>query len=820
MFSRRFNLLIPIVLLTFLLVAATEAAQRDSMVHGTVADSTGAVLPGARLEIRNSTTGAVRLTVSDSSGEFRFEGMTPGTYTLAVQRENFAPLSTQVNVSSTDVRVPISLSVSRDSRLNERITVVGDPIGIGDIPGSASLLGGVELERKKVGFDDVHRFLRQIPGVNIQEEEGYGLRPNISMRGSGTERSSTITLLEDGVPIAPAPYAAAAAYYFPTPGRMNAIEVRKGSSQIKYGPRTNGGALNLISTPIPSSLRLGANLTMGGDSTRKVHATLGDSSEHFGWLAETYQFSTNGFKTIDGGGDSGFDLEDYVLKFRMNTGAGARIYQQAEVKLGYTDQRSDETYLGLSDADFLQNPFRRYVGSQEDVFNSIHKQYQVRHFAAFSDRIDVTTTVYRNDFSRNWYKLNDVNGRAISDVLNSPETFATEFAIIRGGDSPAGSLRVRANNRSYYAYGVESVLGLRADSFGATNSFEAGLRYHKDQEDRFQHDDRYQMTTGRMVQTQSGAPGSQDNRWGDAQAWAFFVQDQIEAGRWTVTPGLRYENIEVVRTNFANTGRTSSTVASINQVDVFIPGVGVTFQAVPQFGLFAGVHRGFAPPGPGSTEETDVESSVNYEFGFRSRHRSLETQAAFFLNDYRNLLGRDTLSSGGSGSGLLFNGGKARVHGLEASLRYDLRDLWDGNLFVPVHFAYTFTHGEFRSSFVSGFEPWGTVTSGDELPYLPEHQLFFGIGVGRSKWNIDLDGNYVGATRVRAGSGPIPRVDSTDAHVVFNAGADYEVGEGARLFVAVQNIADNEYVVARHPSGARPGLPRTLTGGIRFNLGF
>jgi len=803
--------------------AANPQNQERAIVSGAVLDPSGAVIVDVPVELRNQTTGWLRTVLTDQSGEFRFTGLEPATYMVEVRRNNFKTLTQEVVVTpSENLRLPLTLEIAPVYTLYERVMVIGDSIELGKIPGSAQLVSGKELEQKKVGFDDIHRFLRHVPGINIQEEEGYGLRPNIGMRGSGTERSATITLMEDGVLVAPAPYAAPAAYYFPTPGRMESLEIRKGSSQIKYGPRTNGGALNLISTSIPESLRLGANVTLGADSTRKLRANLGDSYRNFAWLAETYQFSTLGFKRLDGGGDTGFDLGDYMLKFRLNTGPAAKMYQQVEIKLGYTDQRSDETYLGLSEPDFRENPSRRYAGSQVDIFDSIHKQYQVRHLITLNSRADVTTTVYRNDFRRNWYKLNDVNGRSISDILERPEEFPAEFDIVRGADSSTGALRVRANNRSYYSYGVESILGLRFDGAAPRNEFEFGIRYHQDQEDRFQHDDRYRMSGGRMILTQRGAPGSNANRLSDAKAWAFFVQDEISAGRWTFTPGLRYENIEVVRTDFASSdpARSAPTGVRTNNVGVLIPGVGVTFHLSPAIGFFGGVHKGFAPPGPGSTEETDVESSVNYEFGIRSQHGAFEAQLAGFFNDYENLLGRDTLSAGGSGSGLLFNGGKARIYGLESSFRYDLKRLWNTNLALPVRFSYTFTDAEFRSSFASEFEPWGTVDFGDELPYVSRHQLDAAIGFNRSNWSLELESNYMGAMRTRAGSGPIPRVFSTDARWVLDTTAEYGLTERARLFVAVQNLTDNEYVVARAPAGARPGLPRTFTGGIRFNLGF
>ena len=126
-------------------------------------------------------------------------------------------------------------------------------------PGSVDKISSLDI--KKFNDTDVNRMLGKIPGIYIQEEDGFGLRPNIGMRGTGVERSSKINMMEDGVPISPAPYSSPAAYYSPTAGRMYALEARKGSSQIKYGPHSTGGALNYVSTPIPEKFESNFNLT-------------------------------------------------------------------------------------------------------------------------------------------------------------------------------------------------------------------------------------------------------------------------------------------------------------------------------------------------------------------------------------------------------------------------------------------------------------------------------------------------------------------------------------------------------------------------------
>ena len=69
--------------------------------------------------------------------------------------------------------------------------------------------------------------------------------------------------MEDGILISPAPYSSPAAYYSPTAGRMESFEIRKGSSQVKYGPHSTGGAINYVSASIPDNLKFQGNISGG-----------------------------------------------------------------------------------------------------------------------------------------------------------------------------------------------------------------------------------------------------------------------------------------------------------------------------------------------------------------------------------------------------------------------------------------------------------------------------------------------------------------------------------------------------------------------------
>jgi Fe(3+) dicitrate transport protein len=678
----------------------------------------------------------------------------------------------------------------------------------------------------------VNRVLRQVPGLNIVEEEGFGIRPSIGIRGSGTDRNTKIAVMEDGVLIAPAPYAAPAAYYFPRMPRIAGVEVSKGPSAIKYGPQTVAGAIGLYSTPIPDQALGGKLELLGGDfDTYRAHGLIGGHIEtaqgrDVGLSLETLQESSTGFKELDSGGDTGFEIQDYVAKVSLGSRAGAERPQSFELKLQYSDENSDETYVGLTLDDFRADPYRRYRGSQVDELDVEHWTYQATHRIDFTDQVDLTTLAYYTKTGRAWYKLNDVRNAAntgftsLSAVLEDPTRYATEYAALvgtPGTSSAVGALRVRNNSREYYATGLQSVLGYEFDTGDVAHQVEASVRYHRDEEDRFQNDDRYQMIDGRMVLTTAGAPGTQDNRIGEAEAWSFFVRDTIDWDQFTVTPGLRYETIELTRTSYgiADPDRNGDPAIVRNTVDVLLPGIGGTYELRDDLKLVAGIHRGFVNPAPGS--DADAEESWNYEVGFRFDRGAASIEAMAFFVEYENLIGTCTASTGGDCEiGDQYEGGEASVHGLEFVAAWDAGAAFGNGWSLPLSAVYTWTEGEFGSSFQSSFEEWGDVQKGDEMPLMPEHQLTLNAGIEADRWRTFLTLNYVDETRAEAGTGAIPANDRIDSRTLLDLSAEFDVTSQASLFASLTNLTDEEYNVAFRPAGARPGAPRSWLAGVKI----
>lgn len=711
-------------------------------------------------------------------------------------------------------------------RLTDDIVVTATKLDALEIGGSVHVLDAVDMSR--FAYSDVNHLLRQIPGVNIQEEDGFGLRPNIGIRGSGSDRSARVAVMEDGILIAPAPYAAPAAYYFPHVARMSGVEVSKGPATIKYGPMTVGGAINLSSTPIPKDTSGFAELLAGSFDGRRAHGWAGGwtglgSDWEIGALAEGLYEHSDGFKRIDIGGNTGFEVEDWVLKLGLRSTDGRHAF---EFKYQDYSETSNETYLGLTLADFQASPYRRYNASQADRMHVEHQTYQLTHRFEVSPAFTVTTIGYRNDTARAWYKLNDIRNTAntgwvsIGSVLANPTANANQMAEIIGASGftglASGALRVRNNNRVYQSTGIQSLVSAKFATGGIKHDLELSARYHEDEEDRFQQDDRYQMVNGRMVLVTAGAPGSQDNRLGAAQAWSFFIRDTIEAGAFTVVPGLRYETIDLKQTRWATSDptRAGATTIATSKVDVWIPGIAVTWKLMPDIRIIAGAHRGFASPGPGST--ADAETSWNYEAGLKMGDGAWYVEAIGFYNDYANLVGTCSASTGGDCNiGDQFNGGNVRVKGIELTAGRTLGRIADNGFEVPVSLSYTLSDAKFQTSFVSGYEAWGTVTAGDRLPYLPRHQLSLNSGISFTGARLSAALNWVSETRAKAGRGAIAAGEKIDDHVTVDVAAEVDVFGPISVFGTIQNLFDAEYNVAFAPAGARPGAPRIVQAGLR-----
>ncbi|MGB1088852.1 MAG: TonB-dependent receptor family protein, partial [Alphaproteobacteria bacterium] len=478
-----------------------------------------------------------------------------------------------------------------------------------------------------------------------------------------------------------------------------------------------------------------------------------------------------------------------------------------------------------TDADFAANPYRRYNASQLDEMDWERKGFRVGHTVELTPDIDLATVYYTHDFQRNWYKLSKAGAVGLSDILEDPTTHAAAFADIVGASGHVGaddSIEVKANNREYYSQGVQSVLTVEREMHGMQHRIQLSARWHEDEMDRFQWVDKFRMDNGTLVLTTAGVPGEGkgNNRIDSAEAWSFFLQDEITHGAWTFVPGVRFEQIETKRIDFgaADPARTTSPSPQNHDIDIWIPGIGILFEASDQLTLLAGANKGFTPPAPGNT--ADAEEAWNYEAGARLfLDNGVSAELIGFWSDYDNLVATCTASTGGGCAiGDQFNGDAVTVLGVEAKASGDLRSFVDVPVMLPFWASYTYTDATFDSTFDSKFDGWGKVMAGDHLPYIPEHQLSLGLGAEGDGWAVHGVMSYVDEVRAVAGQGPIPASERIESHTVFDLSGEVALSDYVALTGSVQNVFDSDYAVARRPAGLRPGKPQAFRIGFKADL--
>ena len=711
---------------------------------------------------------------------------------------------------------------------DETVTIYGSTKSAEAATGAAQYIGEEQLA--KFVYSDIQRVIRQIPGVSVQVEDGYGLRPNISIRGVATERSGRITLLEDNVLIAPAPYSAPSAYYFPTMGRMSAVEVVKGPAAITQGPYTIGGALNMVSTPIPTMDAGQITFETAQDATYRLHANYGDKLDNgFGYLFEVHQWQSDGFQDIDrSSANTGLDVTDLTAKFAYAPKDSAH---SVELKLQVTEQDSNQSYLGLTDADFRQNSTRRYGLSELDNISTEHSQIILRYGYKFNADLNFSATAYNNQHQRNWFKTEGIDfdgsdnaqdfsrsswAKVVSAVNNNQglnDLTASDLQGILDGeiDTVAGSIQIRSNDREYFSRGVQFGLYWDKTINDVKHQVEVALRIHQDEEDRLQRNSTYQQIDGQLHLNDLGELGNAGNRVQEAKALALHIYDRIEFGDWVLTPGVRFEDIQQMRTRYRDGATRTFRDDRENDTQVVLPGLGALYKMDDNWTLVAGVHKGFTAPSnsPGVREE----EAINYELGFRFANNTLNAEAIYFLSDYDNLLGECTGSSGSDCEiGDAFNGDAASVQGIEFILKTELGEI--NGISIPLDVTYTFIDSEFDTD-IADTAFFGDVSAGDSIPYIPENQGQISLGLEADSWSAYIKGVYIDQVCVKASCGDF---EQTDGSFTVDISGNYQVSNNLKLFARIENLTDQQDIVSRQPYGARPNKSRTFSVGAQYTF--
>ena len=691
-----------------------------------------------------------------------------------------------------------------------QIEVIGQTDRFVRIPGSADIISRAHIHA--VMPVSGNEAFRRIPGLHVVEEEGVGLRANIGIRGLDPDKSRTVLVLEDGIPVALAPYGEPELYYTPSIDRMVGVEVLKGSGSILFGPQTFGGVINYLTAnppPVP---------------TATAHVRAGEGGMFTGRFGYGTSVGNTGFQAnyLHRRGDEvgllSYNLHDLSSKFKLVLADNSIL----GVKLGLYNETSNSTYVGLTQAMFDSGMFDFTHLSPDDRLDIRRYSASVTHDYFFSENVRLKTTAFGYTTTRNWSR---------EDFDNVPVDGRVYNRIVGTTGTPGGAIYFRNStgnrNRQFEVMGIEPRLSVNFDASGLRNELDAGVRYLYER--AFE-----QRVDGTPNQPTSGLLRDDEIRTG--RAFSAYIQNRIFlTEQLTVTPGLRMEYFNYERDILRINNNEVNVLQSDDMLEL-IPGLGINYVLGSGASVYAGAHRGFGPPrtkdaitAAGIAEDLEAERSWNLEVGLRGPVNAfLAGEVTVFYLDFSNQVIPVSESSGGVGTGLsgLINGGSTRHAGIETAFVLDISRLAGLSNTLTLQNSTTYTRATFSSDrFVAAGGGLTQNVNGNILPYAPEWivntrldaEIISGLRLG-------LDGTYIG----RQFGDPLNTIEGSlngrtgeiPAYFVLNGGLMYDLPwvEQLQFSLSVKNLLDERYIVSRRPQGIRVGLPRFVSAGIDFTF--
>lgn len=760
--------------------------------------------------------------------------------------------------------------------VTEAVTVKGIlPSNLEAVPGSFNVVDEKALEERQPF--SMEEALNNVPGVNVVGESAYGLGINIGVRGMDPRRTARTLLMEDGMPLFLSPYGDPSAHYTTPLERLQRIEVVKGSGQVLYGPQTVGGMINFVTKPVPTNGFAGSVTgKVGTDDYVGGHVNIGYGDERGGFMIDALQNKGDGIRD-----NHDFDQRNITLKGQLNLSERHTLIG----KVGYYEEDSHITETMLSRAEYAEDKFQAPTG-KNDKFQMEQWTTQLQHIFQITDSMKLSTQAYYADIERASFRQVAGPGTWEDDDYweeankYSQMIYCPESVVGAGNEVENNADVTEANSaqcggqwrpREYNYWGIEPRLDFSHNLFGIENDAVVGFRYHREDIKRqgfrgissafqslgyaksFAGIEKDAVVDDNDVYLGGPEGWHQERLETDVTALSYYAQNTFYIGNWSLTPGLRFEDVKVKQKVVWADGEAQG-VQDTNRYSELLPGFGVAWNGIANTTIFAGVHKGFAPPRPDrdlsevngqvAIDNTKPEESTNWELGIRSNYfKGIGVEATLFHNDFDEIVIRN---------GSRFdNGGKSLMQGLELAGRVDFGTIFNTshNVYVAGNYTNLFTAKFKKDSFEdvevdagelspgalgacptydpnSAVDFEGTcqlIKDGSRLPYAPKHMasLNFGyehpIGIhARIGWDYVSSQEPDPISRVsdpQTGvSGKIP------SYTLFNASASYKPqGTNATIFLSGSNLADKEYLASR-VNGMTVGRGRTVFGGIRYDF--
>jgi iron complex outermembrane receptor protein len=389
-------------------VSVTESRPATTgRIAGVLKDPSGAVVPGAKIDVRNSSSGLAQSLRTNAQGRFACEGIPAGRYQITVQAAGFEAASiheVSVRVGS-ETKVEIALKIA-PARTDVEVTTPG---------------GGAEsLDGRKAGTSDTAALLEGTPGLDLAANGGVSSLP--ALHGLGDDR---VKVVVNGMTLTPqcSNHMNPPLSYI-DPGNVGNVSVVAGITPVSSGGDSLGGTITVDSAE-PEFATVGQRVAMHGGVTG-FHRTNGVvSGGEASLVAATGKLSARYTGTYVNSGD-------------YTSGAGARVISTLYESRTYNAQLAARrgNHLLTLDVGYQDIPEQGFVNAHMDMLKNESRFANVRYRGTFGwGKVNA-----RAFYERTGHAMNILSEKMLIMNMNMPmETKGANLGYLVKTEIPLGA---------------------------------------------------------------------------------------------------------------------------------------------------------------------------------------------------------------------------------------------------------------------------------------------------------------------------------------------------------------------------------------------
>lgn len=650
-------------------------------------------------------------------------------------------------------------------------SVVGDWLGeaaqidVFEHAGARDVIRREAFERQ--GATTARDVLNRIPGVNAPENNGTGshdMALNFGIRGLNPRLATRSTVLMDGIPVPFAPYGQPQLSFAPiSMGNMDALDVVRGGGAVRYGPQNVGGIVNFVTRAIPDEPTVKAGFqtetspSSSQDGFKKTANLLAGGTADNGLGGALLYSGTRGGDWRE---HSDTRIDDLILKGNYQIDEANSLHAMAQYYDGEAEMPG-----GLSTAAYKADPYQ-----------------STRPNDKFWGRRTLVNFGYRYQEDRREFTVN---------------SFFTK--TLRSGYLDQGTF-LSLSPREYWVRGIETRIAQGFDLGNTRHEVGAGYRYINEAG----HELRYRTPIAANELPTTNSRNDRDTR-GATEAHAFFIDDKIDIGKWTFTPGIRYEMIEQQQTNLL------TNVKYKGDYNTPLPALNVMYHVTDSWNIYANTEGSFGSvqysqmPNRVTGGEVKPEKARTWELGTRYDNGNLRAEIGAFLINFNNQYDSNQTTD------TVIARGKTRHQGIEASVNYALDGLSPVLAGFDVYASYAYVDATIRED---------GPNKGNRVPFSSKNKGSIGLGYTEGPWKANLDTTFQSNqfadnanTRAESADGS---TGSIPGYMLFNTRVGYDFGHqlsDLNVAMGVKNILNHEYYTRSfddNNKGKYVGEPRTL----------